>query len=248
MNDYESKLPRWAYCTSPLLFNNSLIVEVGGSNSRGFVSINKKTGEINWQKGHATPYYCSPAIAEIEEEINIIFANDSMLTSFDETGNELWSYRMPMRFPTATPLFIPPNKVFISSAGKKGGCLVEINNKTVNQLYTTINMKNHFGTSCYHEGFIYGFNNAMFRCISVENGEVKWTKRGLGKGTLIKVDNKFLVLSDKGVLKLVDANPDMYTELGSIQAIEGKSWTAPSVGNGIVYLRNLTEIACYNLN
>lgn len=247
MKDYESQMPRWAYSTSPLLLGSSIFIEVGGSEGRGFASINKTNGKVNWIKGIATPYYSSPTMAEIDGKTNLIFANDSMLTSFDAAGNELWNYRMPLRFPTATPLFIAPNKVFVSSAGRNGGCLVEVNDGKAKEVFTSATMKNHFSSSVYYKGYIYGFSNALLRCISVETGELKWSKIKLGKGTIILVEDKLLVLSDKGVLKLLDTNSEVYTELGSIQAIEGKSWTAPSLGNGHVYLRNLTQIASYKL-
>jgi outer membrane protein assembly factor BamB len=55
------------------------------------------------------------------------------------------------------------------------------------------------------------------------------------------------VLSDKGKLILVEATPEAYKEISSFQALEGKSWTAPSFANGKVFLRNLTEMACYKL-
>lgn len=247
VKDYESTLPRWAYSTSPIILDDCIIMEVGGSDSRGFASINKKDGKVNWIKGVATSYYSSPAIAEIDGKRNLIFANDSMLTSFDVDGNELWAFRMPLRFPTATPLFIAPNKVFVSSAGRAGGFLVEINGSEVKSVFTSATMKNHFSSSCYHNGYIYGFSNALLRCISAETGELKWSKIKLGKGTLVLVNDKLLVLSDKGLLKLVDTNPEAYTELGSIQTITGKSWTAPSLGNGHIYMRNLTQIASYKI-
>ena len=54
---------------------------------------------------------------------------------------------------------------------------------------------------------------AALRCISAETGEVKWTKRGYGKGSLIIVDDKLMVLSDKGKLVIVETNPDVYSEV-----------------------------------
>ena len=48
-------------------------------------------------------------------------------------------------------------------------------------------------------------------------------------------------------LKIAETNPDAYTEKGNFQAIEGKSWTAPSFLGGKLYVRNLTEMACYKM-
>lgn len=248
MEEYESKLPRWAFCSSPLILESSIIIEIGGTDSRGFASIDKKSGSVKWIKGNAHPYYCSPTIAKINNITNLVFASDSMLISYNENGELLWSYRMPLRYPTATPLFIKPNKFFVSSAGNTGGFLIEINNDTPTQVFQSVNMKNHFSSSCHYNGNIYGYSNATLRCISADSAEIKWSKRGLGKGTLIKVGNKLLALSDKGVLKLIDANAEVYSELGSIPAITGKSWTAPSFANNCIYLRNLEEIAVYKVN
>lgn len=248
IKEFESSLPRWAFSSSPILLENALVIETGGSNMRGFASINKNTGETKWIKGLAHPYYCSPTIAIIDNKTQLIFANDTMLTSYDKEGNVLWEYRMPLRFPTATPLFISPNKIFVSSVSNTGSFMVKVEGESITQVFKSPAMKNHFSSSVYYDGYIYGFSNATLRCISAENGETKWSKRGLGKGSLINVGKKLLVLSDKGVLKIVEAIPDMYTEKSSTQALKGKSWTAPSYANGIVYMRNLEEMAAYKLN
>ncbi len=65
--------------------------------------------------------------------------------------------------------------------------------------------------------------------------------------SLMMVDNKLMVLSDQGKLVMVEASPEAYKELGSVQAMDGKSWTAPSFANGYLYVRNLTQMVCFRL-
>ena len=60
-------------------------------------------------------------------------------------------------------------------------------------------------------------------------------------------DGKLYVLSDRGKLIQVKATPEAYVEQGVFQAIDGKCWTAPSIANGKLFVRNLTEMACYQL-
>jgi len=247
VKEYESTMPRWAFSSSPILLENTIIIEAGGTDLRGFASINKKTGKTEWIKGLGHSTYCSPIVAKIDNKEHLIFANDTMLTSFDTEGNILWEYRMPLRFPTAMPLFISPNKVFVSSVSNTGGFLVKVEGNKVTEVFNNTTMKNHFSSSCYNDGYIYGFSNATLRCISAESGETMWSKRGLGKGSLIRIGDNLLVLSDKGVLKTISATPEVYTEKSSVQAIDGKSWTAPSYSNGYIFLRNLQEIASYKL-
>ncbi len=117
----------------------------------------------------------------------------------------------------------------------------------VEEAWKSPNMRTHFNNAVYHNGHVYGFSNSTLECLRSEDGERMWRKRGLGKGSLIVVGDKLLVLSDKGGLFVVAATPDAYKELASFQALEGKSWTSPTFADGKLYVRNLEEMACYDL-
>ena len=152
-----------------------------------------------------------------------------------------------MNGPMATPVFFDNNKLFVSTVRSKGFCVMEIGAEGAKEVLHSSNMKNDYSSSIYHDGFIYGFHVAALQCVSATTGEKKWVKRGLGKGTLILVDEKLLALSDKGKLVQIKATSDAYSEQGSFQAINGKSWTAPTYCNGKLYIRNLKEMVCYEL-
>jgi len=245
ISEFGSTLPQWAFSSSPVLVDNTLIIEAGGTDSRAFIGFDKNSGKVLWTKGSGISSYNSPVVAEIDGKTNIIFANQTTLYSFNSIGDTLWTYNMTMNGPMAMPVVFDSNKIFISTVRSAGFSIVEVNNNTVKELINSGTMKNDFSSSLYYDGCIYGFNVAALQCISARTGEKKWTKRGFGKGSLILVDDKLLVLSDKGKLIQVKATPEAYTEQGSFQAIDGKSWTAPSFAEGKLYVRNLTEMACY---
>ena len=117
----------------------------------------------------------------------------------------------------------------------------------VEEVWKSNLMRNHFSSTLYHDGHLYGFDNATFKCLDAATGEQKWAKRGFGKGSLIYADGKLIVLSDRGRLALVKASSDAYTEVGGVQALTGKSWTAPVLADGRLYLRNHTKLVSYNL-
>jgi outer membrane protein assembly factor BamB len=245
--DYGCEMPRWGYTSSPILVENILILETGGTEKRAFTAFNPKTGAQLWSKGIGTTSYSSPAIAKIDGTTNIVFANDTMLHSYNTNGEALWSFRMPMRYPTPMPVFIAPNKFFMSNMGRTGSFIIAVENNEAKEILQSKTMQNNFNTSCYHKGYLYGITRTKLMCVSAETGKLKWTHRGFGAGSLIIVDGKLLVLSDQGKLTMVEATPKSYKELGSVKALEGKSWTAPSFANGRIYVRNLTHMACYNL-
>ena len=246
MSEFGSQLPQWAFSSSPIMVDDVLVIEAGGTESRAFIGFDRTNGKILWAKGDGIASYSSPVVAKIDGISNIIFTNQTTLFSFNSNGDTLWTHSMTMNAPMATPVVFDNNKIFISTVRSRGFSIVEVKNNTVTEVLNAGTMKNDFSSSLYYDGYFYGFDVAALQCISAETGEKKWTKRGLGKGSLILVDDKLMVLSDKGKLVQIKATPDAYTEQGSFQALDGKSWTAPSFVNGKLYLRNLTEIACYN--
>jgi len=146
------------------------------------------------------------------------------------------------------PVFIQPNKVFLSGVSTNSCSFIKIEEGKPTTLLDTTTMRNDFGTSCYQDGFIYGFDLAAFTCISEKDGKRIWKKRGFGKGTVIIVGDKLIIFSDRGKLVLAETGTDEFTEISSFQALEGKCWTAPSYADGKLYVRNLSQIACYQLN
>ena len=105
-------------------------------------------------------------------------------------------------------------------------------------------MKNHFATSIHHEGYLYGFDNAILKCIAADTGQEQWRKRGFQKGSLIFADGHLIVLGEQGKLALVEATPKAYIEQASAQVLSSRCWTPPTLANGRLYLRNHSEMVC----
>jgi outer membrane protein assembly factor BamB len=103
-------------------------------------------------------------------------------------------------------------------------------------------MRNHFNTSVLVGGHLYGFDNGTLRCLDAATGEKRWAKRGFGKGSVVASGDLLYVLSDAGLVVLVRASPEGFEELGRSQVMEGRSWTAPSLANGRLYVRDFDEI------
>lgn len=244
---YQSTEPRWGFTASPLVVDDLLIMEAGGVENRAFMAFNKENGEIVWNYGKGNASFNSPILTNIEGQDQILFANGNTLYSFKPNGDTLWTFKMPFSSIITVPLIIEENKIFLSGIRNPGFIIVEVNNNKVKEVIRGNSMKTDFNTSVYYDGHIYGFHVAALRCISAETGEVKWTKRGYGKGSLIQIDGNLFVLSDKGKLIVVKATPEAFTEKMNIQAMTGKSWTAPSFVNGKIYLRNLSQMTCIEI-
>ena len=64
---------------------------------------------------------------------------------------------------------------------------------------------------------------------------------------MILVEDHLLALSDKGRLVMFEASSEGYKEKAAFQAMEGKSWTSPTIAGGKLYLRNLQEMVSFSL-
>jgi outer membrane protein assembly factor BamB len=247
VQQYGGTIPRWGYSTSPLLVDDLVIMEVGGENDHGFAAFKKSTGELKWHAGSVSAAYNSPVIVETNGSRKIIFANGSSLYAFDVNGNALWTYTMPLRSPMAMPMYISPGKIFVSAANNAGSFIIDVTGTEPVELTTSTQMRNDWSSSCYKDGYIYGFNVATLQCMDAETGQRKWLRRGFGKGSLILIHDRLFVLSDLGTITIVEATPEGYREIKVVEALEGRSWTAPSYANGKLYVRNHTHIACFRI-
>jgi len=248
---FGSERPHWGFSTSALIDGEKLIIEGGGGEGKSYAALNKMTGEQIWTSGDGRPGHSSALAVDMGGERRYVYVAGGVLRCIDEDGNEVWNHPWPQGETHAIPLFIAPNRIYASGAEGVGATLLEVSmgaeGEEVAELWKDARLRNHFSASVVHDGNIYGFDNATLKSVSAETGELNWAKRGLGKGSLILADGDLLILSDSGALVQVKATPEAYTETGRVQALEGRSWTAPTLANGKLYVRNHTEMVSFDL-
>jgi len=55
------------------------------------------------------------------------------------------------------------------------------------------------------------------------------------------------VITESGELVLVKATPEGHQELAKFEAIDGKTWNNPAISNGVLLVRNTTEMAAFRI-
>jgi outer membrane protein assembly factor BamB len=148
----------------------------------------------------------------------------------------------------AAPLFIPPDKIFISSGYDVGSAVFRVKDTGVEELWRNRDMKNKFSSSVFREGSIYGFDEKFLTCIDAVTGKVRWQARGFGHGSLIYADGRLIVMGDKGTLALVQATTAAYREQARFQLFDGKTWTMPTLAGGKLYLRDEHELVALEIS
>ncbi len=131
-----------------------------------------------------------------------------------------------------------------------------------------------YGFSGRHE------NEGELRCISVKDGRVVWQTTGFdddvstlgrdqktgnvvvkatkkpvpfpffGRGSLIQVGKRFVVLGERGTLSIVHVNPETFIEdrRAFFREIHYPAWAAPVLSDGRLYLRSEDWLVCLDVS
>jgi outer membrane protein assembly factor BamB len=108
-------------------------------------------------------------------------------------------------------------------------------------------MKNQFTSSVLHEGFVYGLDEAILACLDVATGQLRWKGGRYGYGQVLLANGQLIVLAENGDLALVRATPERHEELARFPVLNGKTWNHPAMADGKLLIRNLAEMAAFDL-
>jgi outer membrane protein assembly factor BamB len=108
-------------------------------------------------------------------------------------------------------------------------------------------MKNRFASSVLYDGHIYGLDESILACVEAATGELLWKGGRYGYGQVLLADGHLIVLTEDGDLALVRATPAGHEELARFPVLNGKTWNVPAIGDGFLLVRNLAEMAAFDL-
>jgi hypothetical protein len=101
------------------------------------------------------------------------------------------------------------------------------------------------------EDHLYGSIGDMLGCVELKTGNVLWTERIPGKGSVAWADGRLYYRNERsGATFLIEPSPKGYVEHGRLDQPErskGPAWPHPVVANGRLYLRDHDLLLCYEL-
>ena len=243
----------WGMAAAPLVVDDLLIALPGGR-GRSVIAYDKLTGDIRWSALDDKAGYVSPQVATLAGERQLVVVSGTrVLGASLEDGSLLWSRDWETSYDAncAQPLIVDENHVFVSSGYGHGATLLEVSPRNdglaVKEVWFNRNMKNKFNPSVLVDGVVYGLDEGILAAIDVRTGERLWKQGRYRYGQLIYASGHLIIVSEEGDLALVRATPDEYSELARFEAIPGKTWNVPAMADGMLLVRNQTEMVAYDL-
>ncbi|MCA8995758.1 MAG: PQQ-binding-like beta-propeller repeat protein [Planctomycetaceae bacterium] len=247
---------------SPLISGEFVVVTVGMPDAT-VAAFERKSGKVAWTSGKGSPAgYSSPALLTLNGKNQlVVFHGAGVLSLTPETGTPLWNYEYPTDYNCniATPIAVE-NEVFISSGENHGSALLsvpETSTGDVTETWTSFGpqsvFRNEWQTALLIDGNLYGFDNVgsagpvtNLNCVNAKTGELRWRQRRFGKGNAIAADGKLWCTTMDGELVIVQATPNKFVEL-SRAPLFGETRQAPSLANGLLYVRDNAEMVCVKI-
>ena len=244
----------WAQSASPLIVDNKVIVLPGGPNGKSVVAYDKMTGETIWRSQNDEQSYTAPMLVTLNGRRQVLVVSALRAMGLDpEKGELLWEYPWVTEYHinATQPIVVGSNQFFISAGYGHGAALVELTPQgdkfQAKTVWQSNRMKNKFSSSVLYQGHVYGLDEAILACIDVRTGTLKWKGGRYGFGQLLLAGSHLVVLTEQGDVALVKADPSSHQEVARFSAIEGKTWNNPAIANGVLFVRNTTEMAAFRI-
>ncbi|MXZ36594.1 MAG: PQQ-binding-like beta-propeller repeat protein [Acidobacteria bacterium] len=245
---------RWGRSSSPLLVDDLVVVNPGGSPHRSLAAYRQLSGEPVWTSGNAVTSYASPTLLTLLGKPQIVMVNQQMVTAHaPDDGRILWEQAFPSRQPHCSqPVAVADDLVLVSSGYGIGSKLFRISpgekgkyrSETV---WESRGLKTKFTNTVLHKDSIYGLDEGILVCLDPETGRRRWKRGRYGHGQLILVGDLLLITSEQGEVALVEANPERYQEVARFPALEGITWNTPALSGDLLLVRNHQQAAAYKL-
>lgn len=238
----------WGFTGSPLVMDDLLIVSLSGE----LLALEITNGKQRWTGPDGGNSYSSPQLLSINGVPQVLLMSNTGATSLDPlSGKQLWDYSWEISDRILQPALINNSDLLLTrevNELRRVAVSLKADQWSVEEQWTSSEVKFNFNDMVIHDAYAYGFDGPYMVCVDLKNGKRIWKgERYRGWLLLLEDQDLLLVLSEKGELALVEANPDQFIELSQFKAIQGKTWNHPVLVGNILLVRNSNEMAAFRL-
>lgn len=244
----------WGKSCSPLIVGSLVIVTGGQQHEKSLLAYDAAEGTPVWQAGRDRASYASPVLGSLAGVDQIVSVNAGSVSGHNpRDGQALWEYPWPGEYAKASqPLIIDSNRVFLAAGYGIGCVMLKVRCSSTGKWETSVlwknrNLKPKFANVVRRGHHVYGLDDGVLACVSLDDGARKWKQGNYGHGQILLIQDLLLVQAERGEVVLLEISPQKPNELARLAALQGKTWNNPAVAGDLLFVRNDREAACYRL-
>lgn len=241
---------------SPLVEGGRVMANVGGDKA-GVVAFEARTGKVIWAVTEDDASYSSGVAATIGGRRTAVFLTRDNLLGLDPASGMIlfqrrWRARLAASVNAATPLVVG-DQIFVSAQYGPGAGVMRVEGGKLVDLWNSDEaLSNHYATSVYHDGYLYGYHGRQeygpsFRAVDFKTGMVKWSQEQFRAGSVLLIGDKLLIVREGGEMILAAASPQAFKPIARAQVLPAVVRPYPALADGYLYLRNENTLVCLDL-
>jgi len=259
VKEFNAPLTARGYSGSPLLYNGTIIVTMGGPN-QAVAAFDQASGKLLWKNGYFVWAPASPILIDVDKQPQLVVFGGDVVTGMDPAnGRELWRHphKTDWGLNISTPVWVADQHLLlVSSAYGVGTRALELRQTagktTVTEKWHSQRMRIHIGTIIRLGEHAYAssgdFGPAFISAFDLKTGAVAWQDRSFARAQLLYADGKIIVLDEDGVLGLATVSPQGLKVLAKASILQHLAWTPPTLVGTTLYVRDRQTISAFDLS
>jgi outer membrane protein assembly factor BamB len=244
---------------SPLVADGRVIANVGGQDgdASGIVAFDAESGEVLWSATDHEASYSSAVAATFDGRRYAVFFTRNGLVGLDpENGGVQFDLRWRSRSDTsvnaASPVVVG-SRIFISAEYGPGAGVLEWTGDELVPIWSSNDvLSNHYATSVYRDGILYGYHGRQefgpsLRAVEFDTGTVRWSLDQFRAGSIMLAGDRLLIVREAGELILAEATPEDFVLVARARVLDATVRAYPALANGILYIRNEDTLVALDL-
>lgn len=271
--EYQIKMPIWGIASTPLIFENKIIIQIGGSLSASVIALDKNSGKEIWRSMNDKISYSAPVlIQQAGKPVVVVWTADNLNGLDPETGKVYWKIPFSVRMGMGISTPVRYGDYLFVSCFYSGSLLVKLSRQSITaekiwlrageSEYKTDALHCVINTPLIKDDCIYGVDSyGELRCLRLLTGDRLWenlsavTKNRWANIHFIQNGEQTWMFNEHGELLITKLSPQGLKILSRARLIEpttgqlnrngtGVTWSHPAFANRHVFARNDKSLIC----
>ena len=253
---YDVPSVEWGPASSPIIWNDLVILQVDTQGDSFLLALNASTGETVWKTDRQElPSWGTPTIAATSSGPQLVTNASNYIRGYDpKTGRELWRLGGSSKITAPTPVFSddlfvvvsgrgPERPIFVVRPNARGDITLSDGKKSSDAIVWSMTGRGSYMPSpLVYNGTLYVLNNnGLFDAYNLKTGTEVYRQRlpNVGSGfsaSPVAADGKIYLSSEDGEILIIAAG-EKFTQVAT-NSMGELLMATPAISDGVMYVRS----------